>query len=360
MRGSTVAATTLAALVVAVTAPRAAAQAPGSPAPNEPVATTGRFELRSSPRVGLFHFLVDWAMDEAGEWPPYALPLREREDWESVVEPEEARTWRDAVAAFEATRGRSLLFDEGILALRDWAAGVGGREAIPEADRPIATALEAALPVYLRRWWPDHDRRNRAWIEAAAPGLQRIEEDVVPRFEAAYGGSWPDGAVPVDVVVYANPVGAYSTRGRLTVSSRDRDNGMPQGLELVFHEASHTDPLEGPLLEAVEAAFRAAGGEEPDRFWHDVIFYTSGELVRIAFDGLGEPGYLHYGETAGVYTRGERWTVELPALQRHWGPFLHTGSSDPAARRAALEALAAEVLAGGSDGARSGGPGPVR
>jgi hypothetical protein len=304
------------------------------------VVRTDRFELRSDPRVGLFHFLIDWASAEAGEWPPYALPIRERDGWRDLLEAPDAHIWADAAAAFDATRGRSLLFDEGILALRDWAAGVGDRASIPAADRPIAEALEAALPVYERYWWPAHEGRNRAWIEAVAPELDDMEEAVIPRLAAAYGGRWPDGAVPVDVVYHANPVGAYSTGGRLTISSADRENQMPQALELVFHEASHTDPLEGPLIDGVEAAFRAAGGEAPERFWHDVIFFTSGEIVRIVFEETNRPAYSHYGETSGVYTRAERWTTELPALEEHWKPFVRSGSGDTGARRAALEAVA--------------------
>lgn len=162
-----------------------------------------------------------------------------------------------------------------------------------------------------------------------------------------YGGQWPEERIPVDVVAYANPGGAYSTGGRLTLSSVDRDNSMPQGVELVFHEASHVDPMEGPLRDAVDAAFRAAGGEAPDRFWHDMIFFTAGEVTAIAFEAAGRTGYRHYGETSGVYGRGVRWEVELPALEQHWRPFLRSGATSPQERRAALEAVAREIIASG-------------
>ena len=112
----------------------------------------------------------------------------------------------------------------------------------------------------------------------------------------------------------------------------------------MFHEASHTDSLEAPLREAIKAAFQAAGGDEPDRFWHDVIFFTAGEVTRLALERVGHTGYRHYGETAGVYERGARWRVELPAFRRHWTPFLESGSTDAAARRQALERVAADVL----------------
>lgn len=252
-----------------------------------------------------------------------------------------------AVEAYASSVGRSLLFDHGLLAVRAWAAGTGPREVIPEDDVDLAAALEAALPVYRRHWWGAHDERSRAFIAFMAPMLGRIEDAVIPRLEAAYGGRWPDAPVPVDVVYYANPVGAYSTGGRVTIGSGDPDNGMPQALELVFHEASHVDSLEAPLRAGIEAAFEAVGGEAPGRLWHDVIFYTAGEITRIVHAEHGDPDYRHYGE-GGVYARGERWPQELAAFERHWRPFLHSGSTRSDERRAALEAVARQLAGGGT------------
>ena len=80
---------------------------------------TARFELRSDPRVALHHFLLDWAASDAEEWPPYAPTLEEREDWRSVVGGEEQDVWTDAVEAYARTVGRSLVFDTGLVAVRD-------------------------------------------------------------------------------------------------------------------------------------------------------------------------------------------------------------------------------------------------
>ena len=339
------------ALGLLLTPPQVGAQVAPAPAAQArevasagPVATTARFELWSQPRVGLHHFLLAWTLADADRWPPFAPPIVERDSWRHDLDEADARVWAAAVDAYGAARGRSLLFDEGMLAVRDWAAGAGDRNAIPEADRSLAEALESALPVYTRHWWPDHDRANRIWIEALVPALADVEEAVVVRLEAAYGGSWPTDRIPIDVVAYANPVGAYSTGGRVTIASGDPDIRMPQALETVFHEASHVDALEAPLRSAVGAAFGAAGGAAPGRLWHDLIFFTTGEtLLRILAD-RGEPGYRHYGEVTGVYTRGERWAAELAGFRRHWQQFLAAARPDDEARRRALEALARELL----------------
>lgn len=303
------------------------------------VAVTERFELRSDPRVALHHFLIDWASADAGEWPPYALPIAERDDWRAALDAEEQRVWSSAVEAYGAAVGRSLLSDYGLLTTRAWAVGDAARSEIPPADRALADALEAALPIYVRHWWPAHDERNRAWIDSVATRLGEVENDMIVRFEAAYGGVWPDERIPIDVMVHANALGAYSTAGRLTISSVPRGNQMPHAIEMVFHEASHADPMDRPLRANLGQAFEAAGVPEPDRFWHDVIFYTAGEITRLVLAEHGEPGYEHYG-SLGVYRRGERWVVQLPAFEEHWRPFLESGSDDDAARRAALQALA--------------------
>jgi hypothetical protein len=44
---------------------------------------------------------------------------------------------------------RSTIFDEGLISLRDWAAGVVPADSVPAADRPLISALEAALPIVL-------------------------------------------------------------------------------------------------------------------------------------------------------------------------------------------------------------------
>ena len=302
------------------------------------IAATERFELRSSPRVNLHHFLVAWASAEAGQWPPYALPVSERDYRLALPGEGDWGAWDAAVAAYAAANGRSVTFDAGLIALRDWAAGAAPLDQVPAADRSLAQALEAALPVYRRHWWPAHDRQNRAWAEAVTPLAAAVENDIAARLAGAYGGRWPEDPIPVDLVIYSNPVGAYSTGGRITVSSADFGNRMPQALELLFHEASHVAPLEAPLVKSVEQAFSSAGGETPERFWHDMIFFTAGDIVRIVLANRGQPGYRHYG-AFGVYRRGERWKAQLPLLEEHWRPFLESDSSGEAERRAALRAI---------------------
>jgi hypothetical protein len=210
---------------------------------------------------------------------------------------------------------------------------------VPAADRPLILALEAALPIYQRHWWRAHDAQNRAWIESVAGLLEKVENDIARRVEAAYGGSWPAAPIPADVVLYANPLGAYSTGGRITIGSADNGYRMPQALEMLFHEASHVEPLVSPLGGHIDAAFRKLGRKAPESFWHDMIFFTAGATTRIVLAEHGQAGYRHYGEF-GVYLRAARWSAQLPLLEQHWRPFLESGSADAGARASALAAIA--------------------
>jgi hypothetical protein len=303
------------------------------------VVETERFELRSEPRVNLHHFLIAWAAADGEAWPPYAPVIAERESWRALLEEDERRAWAAAVGAYTATVNRSTIFDEGLVSLRDWAAGVVAADSVPAADRPLVSALEAALPIYQRHWWRAHDAQNRAWIEAVTGLLQKVENDMARRVEAAYGGNWPAAPIPADAVLYASPLGAYSTRGRITIGSADNGYRMPQALEMLFHEASHVDPLVSPLGENLDAAFRKLGRPAPAAFWHDMIFFTAGTITRIVLAENGQPNYRHYGEF-GVYVRAARWEAQLPLLEQHWGTFLEANSADAGARERALTAIA--------------------
>ena len=265
------------------------------------------------------------------------MPIADRESWRALLDEEDRRAWSAAVGAYAATVNRTAIFDAGLIALRDRAAGVGSADAVPAADRPLIAALEDALPIYERHWWRAHDAANKAWIESVAGVLRKVESDMALRVEAASGGRWPDAPIPVDVVLYAGPLGAYSTRGRITIGSADAGYRMPQALEMLLHEASHVSSLVTPLGAGIDAAFGAR--EAPENLWHDMIFFTAGTVTRIVLAERGQPGYRHYGDF-GVYVRGERWKAQLPLLEQHWRPFVESGSADAQARSNALAAIA--------------------
>jgi len=328
-------------LAIAFASACATSQSPGSSAPKGHTEETTHFTLTSGVRTNLYHFLFNWALAGLDEAPPWAPTVQEREDGLNALPDDERTRWTAAVQTFaDLVSRRSVVFDEGLIAVRAHVAGAPSN--IPASDRPLVAAVDAVLDIYERRWWPAHHRANVAWIEALSPSLRQAESMMTSRLAAAYGGTWPEARLPIDVAVYTVPVGAYSTSGRVTMTSLKKGYRMPHALEMVLHEASHLGSLEPALRESLDAAFAAAERTAPKRFWHELIFYTSGELTRVAYETIasGAEPYRHYGEATGVYTRGAaRWSLLRPVLDQTWRPFVMRGSSDETARRAALDAM---------------------
>ncbi len=328
---------------MAIFAATAAAAAPPPPAPL--VAATERFAFWSDPEVNLHYFLYQWASGE-GEAPRGRLPVAvaEREELPALGE-DERTAWQRAVDHYrEHLIDRSLLFDEEMKAIRNHLAGTAPK-AESELVRATGAALAPALPIYERRWWPAHDEANRRWVEALLPLLVRVEGGLAEKLATAFGGSWPEGAVRVDVTAYANDLGAYSTEAaagpapHVVVSSRDASYAGPASVEMVFHEAGHSDKLIGAASGPLRAAVEAAGATgAPRDLWHALLFYTAGELAREALTAAGVPDYRPYAEANGLWPRARGWAAARDAFEAHWRPYLATGGG--AGRDQALAAVA--------------------
>ena len=211
----------------------------------------------------------------------------------------------------------------GLVALRDNLSARRGAEGLGERDAHLYEALASARAVYARHWSLQHTRTNQAWLEALLEDLPGLESAVGDRITEAYGGTWPEEPITVEVSPYTNRVGGYTTSDfHVTISSVDSANVMPQALEILFHEASHGDGLERPVHGMLREAFQAIGEEPPEQLWHTVLFFTAGEATQMAYEAAGRPGYRHYGDVTGLYRRGESRTREADALREHWRPFL--------------------------------------
>lgn len=305
-----------------------------TPPPREAVAETERFRLYADPDMNLHHLLYHWARAENGE----ALTTVAERGRVEELSPEEREIWDRAVAMYWRFAGtRSLLFDDELNALRDRIAARAGPDGLEDRDRRLYEALELARPVYAAHWAEEQRRVNETWIAALLEDLPAVEVEIGDRIAAAYVGDWPAAPVTVDVSPYTNRVGGYTTSDfHVTISSTDSANVMPQALEILFHESSHGESLDEPVHRMLRDAFGEIGAEPPEQLWHTVLFVTAGELTRMAYERLGRPGYAHYGDITGLYTRRAQLTAESTALREHWVAFLR-GRID---RETALERLA--------------------
>jgi hypothetical protein len=282
-----------------------------------------RFILYSDPWLNLHHFLFPWARAATPPAPGdrrRAVEVPER-DRAGELSQAERVAWDRAVAFYaEHLVPRDLLFTRELVELKARLAGVSCSDAGLEAlDSELRAVLSDAWPVYRERWWPEHDRANRAWIETEAALLGTYEDALARRVAEAYGGEWPAERVRVDVTVYANWAGAYTTNRPVHVTISSRDYEGLQGLELLFHEVSHANFFEQPLLGQVAAAFRRQGTDPPERLSHVIQFVAPAEILRSL---MQDEGREDVELVADAMAQRRRSREQYRIVREHWGAFL--------------------------------------
>src|ERR1051326_3795376 len=121
-----------------------------------PIPTNDTFEFHSGFWINLHHFLY-W--EAIAETPPPGRPAA----WTSAVDYYRRTVVPRALLSPEASRINNLLSSlESAPSLKD--------SGLPTE---FAAVLESVAPVYRNRWWPDHDRANREWMQAVVPLLAK-------------------------------------------------------------------------------------------------------------------------------------------------------------------------------------------
>lgn len=278
------------------------------------VATSRTFALYSDPVTNLHDFLVWNALSREPVEPApdclAGLPAEQRAAFEHA---------REHYKVFATPAGDRLL-----LALRYRLAGFGdgGLADIALIEGALAE-LPLAAPAYEACWWPTHDARNRRWIAAVEPLLAAHEEALGERLSGLYGEEL-QRPLPVDVVSYSGFSGASSVVDphHILISSARASNVGYSGLEMLFHEASHTvfgPRAGGRLWTELEAAASADGAPLPPEFWHAMLFYTTGSAVKARLAERGTE-YEQYLYTEGLIERA--WPAYRGPLERLWQPYV--------------------------------------
>lgn len=301
----------------------------------EPGRSAPRFEFHNHFWLNLHHFLYMRATerpDEPGD------PANEADDaWAAAV-----AFYRENFASRDLMRDRELRRTDLLL------AGVQTDEELRRAgldERLVRVLLEAA-PSYRLRDWPEHERSNAAWIARVAPLVERYLGVTAGELSAALRADWPPGTIRVDVLVYANRVGAYTTRGtpnHIRVGSRfPREESAAEAFETLLHEAAHLllPPTGGPINERIAAECRRRGIDVPRDLWHAIIFYTAGHVVRRS--PAAPPDYVPYAERRGLYERAA-WRGYRAALESHWRAYLEGRADLEGAIAGMIERLSAEA-----------------
>lgn len=295
------------------------------------------FEFHSGFWVNLHHFLyLQGRLERAGAQgvdrdaklaAPYDVPA-------SVdgMTAEEKQAWQSAVQIYaDSWSSRDLLLSNQMVLINDRLAELedcpelAGKSAVectsgivPE----LVAALDEAAPIYRRRWWPEQDRMNRAWIGAMVPPLRSMGADMAARLADIYGGRWP-ARIYVDVVGFAGVEGAYTSVAppHLMISSEDSRNQGMAGFEMLFYEASHV------IGEGVEYTIgqecRRLEKPIPRDLWNAVLLFTTSEVMRRNWpDAAASAAKMtSQSDSSGLTERG--WADYLPLLEEDWLAYLN-------------------------------------
>jgi hypothetical protein len=288
-----------------------AAQAQSRPTTAGEVA---KIRFHSDPLVNLHHVLyaAAWARraPDAGRSLAQALPA----PLEAPMTADERTAWDAAIAYYDKeVASRDLLFGAGMVALK--MALVRGDLASGDVGSGLRAALESAMPIYRRHFWPQHDAANRAWTAAALERMQSIAPATIAKLEKLYGAKWFSSPVRADVVWVGNRQGAYASLNPTHATVSIKETGWTS-VEMVFHEFSHVLvlPLQKRLTAALGDRVRTHG-----ILWHVIQFYVTGAVVQDVLKGTGM-SYTPYLYSTGLFDRA--WGQYREPVETNWAPYV--------------------------------------
>jgi hypothetical protein len=286
------------------------------------------FDFHSGFWINLHHFLYWQALSAAPRKGMHPLVLNQADTEEQKrLTSEERASWDTAVSYYAGSLiQRDLLFDESMEAIKNKLEDSEASSDLADVQIPaeLKAVLLGAAPIYRKHWWPSQDTQNRQWITQLEPLIELHGESIRRSLVRIYEIIWPQQAVRVDAVAYANWAGAYTTLEptRPTISTTDPGNQGPAALEIVFHESSHGMMNEViNVLESAEKTTNSSHSRGVVHFrrdlWHEVLFFTSGQLVADCI-----PEYAPYADKNSLWTRA--WPGPDRALiEQDWKPHMN-------------------------------------
>ena len=308
---------------------------------SQPV-TVGHFAFYIDEGISLHHYLHQWArrLELDGKIQARLLPDLGLDPHETPAELDETeqRTWTAAINHYrENFTGQNLMFSERNNKLLD-RIRAGDLKSVGSND-PDLHVLQSVAAIYHDYWWPKHHAAIEKYLADLVQLIGKHDKCIADGLARAYGAPLPDDQqTRVDLAFVANWAGAYTTGDPVVIhlAASDPDLQGLLGLELMYHEVSHSTWTEPALTELVERAFASIEQKPPRRFWHVVIFNTAGSLTQQCLGRADIEYHQRYAEVAGLATR-DGWREIWQVLETHWVPFL-AGKSDE--REAAMRAAA--------------------
>jgi hypothetical protein len=206
--------------------------------------------------------------------------------------------------------GKDLLFNDTLYHVKTKLKGFQTIDDLKKSDMPLfyKKAFGSAMTVFEKHMWPSHSKKNLAKITELTDQLKEMEESVGAGLERMYQANWSTNVLEVTMTYYASWAGAYTAFSgktiEITYSSSDPALQGTQGVEILFHEASHWLVLKNvkPLIdEKAQAQKKHVAGQQ--QLWHAVLFYITGKVVQNAYATKGIEHELYMVKNH-VFTQG--------------------------------------------------------
>ncbi len=311
---------------------------PAPPPEQKPGVMVPSFAFHSGFWVNLQHFLYWQARRQRGLMASGGAAPGAAEDRTdlSALTPSERQTWQKAVDFYaENFADQDFHYNGFLVRIDDRLSDMGtcpdlsGRSS-PACESGIdpatAAILEEAAPVYRAHWWAAQNQANQAWISRVGALVRQYGNRPARQLAVAFGELWPPDPIPIDVVAYAGPFGAYVTLGppHVVLAGGNPLNQGLDSLEVVFREASHV--LAQPVETEIIKQCRQQTKPVPRDLWHAITTYTTAGIFEQDFAGRSGPagaGPESFSGSNRAYIAARGWQNYQQILKLYWQPYLN-------------------------------------
>lgn len=263
-------------------------------AQSQPVAKSRYFNFYNNPYVDAHHSFYRWAEQGKGKDLSVIIDsLASR--YNTSFSPNERKSLTGAIKYYQNNFTRKdLLFSDTLYTLKSKLISLRNIESLSKLDLPLffENMFSAAMPVFEKHMWPLHSQTNTRKIEELIEKLKIMEMDIAPELERVYQATWAPRTLEVQVTYYANWSEAYTgfsdNAVEITYGSKTARHIGTQGLEILFHEASHwlvTKNVQPLISEKAKEMKKNIVGQ--NILWHAVLFYMTGKVVQKACTNRG-------------------------------------------------------------------------
>jgi hypothetical protein len=186
-----------------------------------------------------------------------------------------------------------------MIAIKNALRGAEGKTSLDgiAIDAALKATLERIMPIYQKRWWPEHDRANREWIAAMQPFVDRHGRGAQPGARARVRRELAARPDPVDLSVTPAPAARTGPANRQRTSRcsppRSADTRRSRCCSTKARTASSR-------CIQCQSGRRAQKVNVPPQLSHAVLFYTAGELTSRELKARG----IDYTGTRTTNSRG--------------------------------------------------------